>query len=163
MLLSETEQRKVAWYTFSIAVAAMYRRDGVIASWIPSIYILSQNMSLCLWKQCQQPRNKCSPFVNQHCFLYWKQQSISVLQPARNLCTFVKCGQKVNLNYCRKHNLSFRIVAPRQSIHLFTCPSNVFSLGERKIKANFPWFPVSALWLYESRIKLGDNYSKGGL
>lgn len=109
-LLGETEHTKVARYTFSIAVAAMYRRGGIIASWIPSIYILSQNVSHCLWKQCQQPRNKCSLFVNQRCYLYWMQQSIYVVRPAAiNLCAFVKCGQGANLFYFRKTkwNLSF--------------------------------------------------------
>lgn len=40
-LLSETEQRKVAWYTFSNGLTAMFCSGAIIASWIPSIYILS--------------------------------------------------------------------------------------------------------------------------
>lgn len=51
-------------------------------------------MSFCPWKQQQQLWKKIL-FVNQQLYLYYRPQSISVVQPAINMCTFVKCGQRL--------------------------------------------------------------------
>lgn len=97
-LLSETEQRKLPWYTFSNGVAAMYCIGGIIASWIPSIYILSKNVSLCWWKQRQNREIYSLYFVNQcHC-LYCRLQSISVLHPAVHFCEAWSEGEAILLH-----------------------------------------------------------------